>query len=77
MGAREARLIIDLVDRLRARGDIAIVMIAHNYAQTLEICDRVILVQHGEITFESAAGETSAAELLEIVRREYRAARGG
>jgi simple sugar transport system ATP-binding protein len=77
MGAREARLIIDLIDRLRARGDIAIVMIAHNYAQTLEICDRVMLVQHGEVTFESAAGSTSAAELLEIVRREYRAARTG
>ena len=77
MGAREARLIIDLIDRLRARGDIAIVMIAHNYAQTLEICDRVILVQHGEITFESHARETSAEELLEIVRREYRAVRAG
>jgi simple sugar transport system ATP-binding protein len=77
MGAREARLIIDLIDRLRARGDIAIVMIAHNYAQTLEICDRVILVQHGEITFESQAATTSAEELLEIVRREYRAARAG
>jgi simple sugar transport system ATP-binding protein len=77
MGAREAHLIIDLIDRLKARGDIAIVMIAHNYAQTLEICDRVMLVQHGEITYESAAQATSAAELLEIVRREYRAARTG
>jgi len=77
MGAREARLIIDLIDRLKARGDIAIVMIAHNYAQTLEICDRVVLMQHGEITFESAAAATSAAELLEIVRREYRAVRAG
>ena len=77
MGAREARLIIDLIDRLKARGDIAIVMIAHNYAQTLEICDRVMLVQHGEITYESAAHTTSAAELLDIVRREYRAARAG
>jgi ABC-type sugar transport system ATPase subunit len=77
MGAREAHLIIDLIDRLKARGDIAIVMIAHNYAQTLEICDRVILVQHGEITFESEAAATSAGELLEIVRREYRAARAG
>jgi simple sugar transport system ATP-binding protein len=75
MGAREARLIIDLIDRLRARGDIAIVMIAHNYAQTLEICDRIMLIQHGEVTYESRAGETSAEELLEIVRREYRAAR--
>jgi simple sugar transport system ATP-binding protein len=77
MGAREARLIIDLIDRLKARGDIAIVMIAHNYAQTLEICDRVILIQHGEVTFESPAGATSAEELLDIVRREYRAARTG
>jgi simple sugar transport system ATP-binding protein len=75
MGAREARLIIDLIERLKERGDIAIVMIAHNYAQTLEICDRVVLMQHGEVTFESAAGHTSAGELLEIVRREYRAAR--
>jgi simple sugar transport system ATP-binding protein len=77
MGAREARLIIDLIDRLRARGDIAIVMIAHNYAQTLEICDRVMLIQHGEVTYESRAGETSAEELLDIVRREYRAVRAG
>ena len=77
MGAREARLIIELIERLRARGDIAIVMIAHNYAQTLEICDRVVLMQHGEITFESAAATTSAEELLEIVRREYRTVRSG
>ena len=77
MGAREAGLIIDLIERLKARGDIAIVMIAHNYAQTLEICDRIMLMQHGEVTYESAAAETSPAELLEIVRREYRAARAG
>jgi ABC-type sugar transport system ATPase subunit len=77
MGAREAQLIIGLIERLKARRDIAIVMIAHNYAQTLEICDRVMLMQHGEVTFESAAAATSAAQLLDIVRREYRAARAG
>ncbi|HZB93474.1 MAG TPA: ATP-binding cassette domain-containing protein [Stellaceae bacterium] len=72
MGAREAHLIISLIERLKARGDIAIAMIAHNYAQTLEICDRVILMQHGRVTFESETSATSAAELLEILRREYR-----
>jgi len=77
LAAMGARLIIALIERLRARGDIAIVMIAHNYAQTLEICDRVLLMQHGEITFESEAAATSAEELLEIVRREYRAVRTG
>ena len=77
MGAREAHLIIELIEKLKARGDIAIVMIAHNYAQTLEICDRIVLMQHGEITFESEAAATSAVELLDILRREYRAARTG
>ncbi|HEX3953979.1 MAG TPA: ATP-binding cassette domain-containing protein, partial [Stellaceae bacterium] len=77
MGAREAGLIIGLIERLKSRGDIAIVMIAHNYAQTLEICDRIMLMQHGEVTFESPAAETSAEQLLDIVRREYRAMRAG
>ena len=75
MGAREAGLIIDLIDRLKARGDIANVMIAHNYAQTLEICDRIMLMQHGTVTYERDSAATSVTELMEIVRREYRARR--
>ena len=76
MGAREAGQIIAVIERLKQRGDIAIVMIAHNYAQTLEVCDRVMLMQHGTVTYESATAETSPAELLDIVRREYREIRG-
>lgn len=76
MGAREAGLIIDLILRLKAKGDLSIAMIMHNYAQTLEIADRIILMQRGRITYHSQAAETSVAELMEIVRREYRAIRG-
>jgi hypothetical protein len=47
------------------------------YAQTPEICDRVMPMQHGEVTFESHAAATSAEELLEIVRREYLAVCAG
>lgn len=72
MGAREAGLIIGLLDRLRQRGDISMIIIAHNYAQVLDICDRVILMQHGEVTFSARSADTSPEELLEIVRREYR-----
>jgi ABC-type sugar transport system ATPase subunit len=71
MGAREAGLIIALIERLKARGDVSMIMIAHNYAQTLDVADRVMMVQRGTCTFEGRASETSAAELLEIVRREY------
>jgi len=58
MGARESGLILDLIDRLKKRGDLSLIMIAHNYAQTLEVSDRIMMFQHGEVTFERAAAET-------------------
>lgn len=75
MGAREAGLILDLIARLRGRGDLAIAMIMHNYAQTLDIADDIILMQRGRITYESEAAKTSVPELMDVVRREYREVR--
>lgn len=77
MGAREAGLIIDLLLRLKREGRLSIAMIMHNYAQTLDIADRIMLMQHGRVTYEKDAATTSVEELMEIVRREYRAMRTG
>ncbi|MDE2239593.1 MAG: sugar ABC transporter ATP-binding protein [Rhodospirillales bacterium] len=74
MGAREASMIIALIERLKARGDVSLIMIAHNYAQTLDVADRVMMVQRGTCTFEGYSAGTSVMQLLEIVKREYRAA---
>jgi simple sugar transport system ATP-binding protein len=75
MGAKEGGMILDLVARLRAEGRVSIIMIAHNYVHILEACDRVNLIQDGEITFDKATAETSVEELNEIVVEEYRRAR--
>ena len=75
MGAKEGALILDLVARLRAEGRVSIIMIAHNYVHILEACDRVNLIQDGEITFDKPTAETSVEELNEIVVEEYRRAR--
>jgi simple sugar transport system ATP-binding protein len=75
MGAREAGLIMDLIMRLKAKGGLAIAMIMHNYAQTLDVADRIMLMQRGQVTYESNAATTSVAELMDVVRREYRAIR--
>ena len=74
MGAKEAALILDLVRDLKGRGNVSIIVIAHNYGQVLEICDRVNLLQHGEITLDKKASETSVQELNDIVIEEYRRA---
>ncbi len=75
MGAREGGLIIDLINRLKNEGEMSIVMIMHNYAQTLDIADRIMLMQRGRVTYENQAKSTSVPELMDIVRREYQALR--
>ena len=72
MGAKESAVILRLLRELKQRGDIAIILIAHNYGQVMDVCDRVNLLQHGEITFDRRSADTSVAELLELVNAEYR-----
>ena len=74
MGAKEAALILDLVRDLKRRGDVSMIIIAHNYGQVLEIADRVNLLQHGMITLDKPAKQTSVQELNDIVVAEYRRA---
>jgi simple sugar transport system ATP-binding protein len=74
MGAKEAALILELVRDLKRRGGVSMIIIAHNYGQVLEICDRVNLLQHGRITLDKPASQTSVQELNDIVVAEYRRA---
>jgi simple sugar transport system ATP-binding protein len=77
MGAKEGALILDLVQRLRDKGDMSMILIVHNYAHVFEVCDRVNLLQHGKIAFDKPTNETSIDELTELVVNEYRKARMG
>jgi len=74
MGAKEAAMILDLIRDLKSKGEISIIIVAHNYGQAIEICDRINLLQHGEITFDKLAKNTSVQELNDIVIEEYRRA---
>ena len=74
MGVKEGAIILDLVGRLKSEGNVSIIIIAHNYGQVLEVCDRVNLLQGGRITLDKRSAETSAQELTDLVVAEYRKA---
>ena len=74
MGVKEGAIILDLVGRLKSQGNVSIIIIAHNYGQVLEVCDRVNLLQDGRITLDKPSSETSAQELTDLVVAEYRKA---
>ncbi|WP_141576048.1 ATP-binding cassette domain-containing protein [Actinomadura sp. WMMA1423] len=76
MGAKEGTMILDLVRDLKERGEVSIIIIAHNYAQVLDVCDRVNLLQHGRIAFDKPTAETSLQELTDLVVADYRRSRG-
>ena len=72
MGARESRLIIDLVKDLAASGRVSIVVIDHNYAHLFELCDRINVLQGGRITIDQQVHETSLEDLTELMVSSYR-----
>ncbi len=75
MGVRESAMILDLIRRLKEKGEVSIIIVAHNYAHIFDVCDRVNLLQKGEITFDRSTKETSVEELMNLVLHELRSAR--
>jgi simple sugar transport system ATP-binding protein len=73
MGVKEGAMILDLVQQVKDRG-ISVIIIAHNYGQVLQVCDRVNLLQGGKITFDKYSRDTSVEDLTEMVVAEYRQA---
>jgi simple sugar transport system ATP-binding protein len=73
MGVKEGAMILDIVREVKERG-ISVIVIAHNYGQVLQVCDRVNLLQGGKITFDKYARDTSVEDLTEMVVAEYRKA---
>jgi ABC-type sugar transport system ATPase subunit len=71
MGAREGMLILDLSKRFKEKREVSIILIAHNYLHVLEVCDRINLLRNGHIVLDKLNTETSADELLSIVKAEY------
>jgi len=72
MGAREGRLILNLISDLKERGDVSMILIAHNFVHVFEVADRINLLRGGEIILDKKASESSVEELTEIVAAEYR-----
>jgi simple sugar transport system ATP-binding protein len=72
MGVREGALVLDLIRRLRESGEVSIIMILHNYVHVFQACDRVNLINDGEIVLDKPTAESSVEELTEIVVKEFR-----
>ena len=65
-------VILDLIREIKRRGGTSIIMIAHNYAQIVDVCDRVVALQRGTVTYDRPVGASSLQELTELIASDYR-----
>jgi simple sugar transport system ATP-binding protein len=79
MGAKETSLIIGLIKSLSKKANMSIIVIDHNYTHLFEICDRINVIQHGQVTLDKSLSEIRLHELVEFMVQSFRrqvAARG-
>jgi simple sugar transport system ATP-binding protein len=74
LGVREGRMVLDLILELKARRDVSIILIAHNYSQVFEVCDRINFLSGGRIVYDTCTKDTTVAELVDLVSSGYRMA---
>ena len=65
MGAKETALIINLIKGLTRDTGISVIVIDHNYAHLFDLCDRINVIQQGEVTMDADLSEISMEELIE------------
>jgi simple sugar transport system ATP-binding protein len=64
MGVKESAVILDVIARVREQTPVSIVLVAHNYVDVMELCDRVNVIEDGSIALDTPTSKTSVAELI-------------
>jgi len=64
LGVREGALVLGLVQELRKRREVSIILIVHNYNQVFEVSDRINFLHTGEIVLDVDTNKTSEEELI-------------
>ncbi len=72
MGAKETALIINLIKGLCRSTGISVVIIDHNYAHLYDICDRINVIQQGQVTLDANLSEISLEQLIELMVQSRR-----
>ena len=69
LGVVETKTVLDLIENLKKRGDVSIIIIAHNLAHVLAVVDRIVVLTRGRVLAERKTKETSVDDLTEIISK--------
>jgi simple sugar transport system ATP-binding protein len=68
LGVREGGHVLDLVQEIRRRREVSVILIVHNYAQIFAVCDRINFLFAGEIVLDVSTSDITEEELVRMVK---------
>jgi simple sugar transport system ATP-binding protein len=69
LGVVETKRVLDLIENLKKRGNVSIIIIAHNLAHIIALVDRIIIMTRGRVIAERETKQTSVDDLTEIISK--------
>jgi branched-chain amino acid transport system ATP-binding protein len=61
MGATETRALLGLIDGIRRRFGLAVIVVEHDMDLIMNLCERIQVLAHGEVIFEGSPAEVQAS----------------
>jgi ABC-type sugar transport system ATPase subunit len=67
LGTRESAGVLDMISHTASRGDIAMLMIAHNLQHIFSVCSRVLVMRRGSLVADLKTDATTAEEVVAYI----------
>lgn len=67
LGAKQERIIIDLIKKIRDEYNVSIIIISHNIMHVFELVDRIIVLRNGCKVGERLKNETNPNEIIAMI----------
>lgn len=64
LGVQESAGVLEMIRHTASRGDMAILVIAHNLEHVFSVCTRVLVMRQGSLVADLPSGQTTAEEIV-------------
>lgn len=66
LGVEQTRLVLDMIRQLKATG-IAVLVISHNMAHVVDVCDRAVVLRHGRKVGDVSIDQVTPRDLVNLI----------
>ncbi len=67
LGVKESAGVLDMISHAATRGDMGMIVIAHNLQHVMHVCTRVLVMRQGSLAADLRVADTTAEEVVAYI----------